>query len=221
MLCLVCRTLGNWPQTASWNAPSPPRSSPDAVQHFAARPPQRNLQGWRAVGVRRAAQARVLGAYYRRDPVEHAFLHLVAVDEVARHLAHAVVDGQVVVAGGHDQIGPLDGAALIDLVVVDQGAARGFDHTYAFQTVHGGVGAHVRVQNRRVRQQPLDLLQTVQQLDQSRIVVVEGAVDHRAEALAVFGQLAVGHRRSRLLGHVQPRQRAYTVYARGESDRKS
>jgi hypothetical protein len=64
----------------------------------------------RAVGVRRAAQARVVGAHHRRDAVQHAFLDLVAVDEVLRHLLHAVVDGQVVVAGGDNQVGPFDGA---------------------------------------------------------------------------------------------------------------
>src|ERR1019366_2895949 len=114
-------------------------------------------------------------------------------------------------------VGPFDGAALVHFIVVDQDAARGFDHAYAFQPVHSGVGAHVRVEDGRVGQQPLDLLQTVQQLDQPRIVVVKGTVDHGTEALAVFGQLAVGYRRSQLLGHVQARQGAHTVYARGVS----
>ena len=59
-----------------------------------------------ADGVGRAAQARVVGAHHRRDAVEHAFLQLVAVDEVLGHLLDAAVDGQVVVAGGDDQVGP-------------------------------------------------------------------------------------------------------------------
>jgi hypothetical protein len=46
---------------------------------------------------------------------------------------------------------PNDGAALIDFIVVDQDAARGFYHAHALQPVHGGVGAYVRVENGRGR----------------------------------------------------------------------
>jgi len=67
-----------------WNAPSLSANSADAVQHLSPRSLQRNLQRQCAVGVGRAAQARVVGAYHRRDPVEHAFLHRSTVDEMAR-----------------------------------------------------------------------------------------------------------------------------------------
>ena len=52
-----------------------------------------------------------------------------------------------------------DGALLVHLVVMDQHAARRFDHAHAFQRVHAGAGAHVRVEDRRIVQQQLHPLQ--------------------------------------------------------------
>ena len=49
-----------------------------------------------------------------------------AVDEMLGDLQDAAVHRQVVVPGGDDQVGPADQALLVDLVVVDQRAARGF-----------------------------------------------------------------------------------------------
>ena len=54
------------------------------------------------------------------------------------------------------------------------------------------MGAHVRVQDGGVVQQQLDFLQAVQTFDQPGVMVVERTVDHRAEALAEFGEFDIG-----------------------------
>jgi len=103
-------------------SPSPSRKSADAVQHFSPRPPQRNLQRRRAVGVRRATQhghTRALPP----TPDSACLPSSRCVDEVARHLAHAVIDARLLWPVATISW-PHDGAALIDLVVVDQDAAR-------------------------------------------------------------------------------------------------
>ena len=90
----------------------------------------------------------------------------VAVDETAAHLIDAAIDRQVVVPRGDDQVGPTDRALLVHLVVMDQSAARRFDHAHAFQR-----SSRTRAPGRvvsRIRgsfEQQLDLLQRV---DQSR-----------------------------------------------------
>ncbi len=125
---------------------------------------------------------------------------------------------EVVVAGGDDQVGPADGAVFVHFVVMDQDAARGFDHAHAFQAVHAGGGAHVGVEDGGIGEQEFDLFQPVQQFDQARVVVVEGAVHDGAAALTEFGELGVG-RGAEAFGGVQARERAHAVDARGIAQR--
>jgi hypothetical protein len=71
--------------------------------------PERHL----AVGVGRAAQARVVGADAGLDAVQHAFLELVPLDVVPRDLEDGLVHRQVVLAGGDDQVRPAEPRVVV------------------------------------------------------------------------------------------------------------
>ena len=75
------------------------------------------------------------------------------------------------------------------------------------------------VENRRLRQQALHLLQRVERFDEARVMVQEGALRGAAEALAILGQLLVGLGRAALVARVQARQRPHPVNALGVADR--
>ena len=72
----------------------------------------------------RATQAGIVGADQRLHPVQHAFFNFFSMHEVARHLQHAAIHGQVVVSGSDDEVGPDHRAFVVDLVMMDQ-QARG------------------------------------------------------------------------------------------------
>ena len=147
-----------------------------------------------------AAEAGIVSPHQRGDAVEHTFLQAIAVDEMLAHLAHAVADGAVVMSGGDDQVGPDDGAVFVDLVMMDEGAARRLDHAYALQGVDAGGGADVGVEDVGLLQQQLHALQGVHHLDQAGVVIEERAVGDPAKALAKFRQLGVGARRAHGVG---------------------
>ena len=72
-----------------------------------------------------------------------ALLDLVAVHEPLGDLQDAAADGEVVVAGGDDQVGPGHGAVVVHLVVVDQRASRGLDDAGALELVDARVGTGI------------------------------------------------------------------------------
>lgn len=49
-----------------------------------------------------------------------------------RHYADGLVHGLVVVCGGDDQIAVAHQVVVVHAVVVDERAARGFEHAYGF-----------------------------------------------------------------------------------------
>ena len=104
-------------------------------------------------------QTGIIGADNRLNPVEQAFVKGVAVNVVLCRLQDALVHGQIVVAGGNNQVGPLDQAVVIDLVMMDQRAARGLGHAESFPVVDPGHGPDMGVEDRRVGQQHFDHLQ--------------------------------------------------------------
>ena len=68
---------------------------------------QLNAQRYFPQGVRRATQAGIVGPHHGRDPVQHAFLQLVAIDEMLADLLHAAADGEIIVSRGDDQVRPV------------------------------------------------------------------------------------------------------------------
>src|ERR1039457_7196628 len=106
------------------------------VQQFSIRADQRNADRRHSESVRRATQARIVGADHRRHAIQHAFLEVRAFHEMLAHLPDALSNGHVVMAGGHDQVRPDDRAILIHLVVVDQRSPRRLDDADAFQRIH-------------------------------------------------------------------------------------
>src|ERR1035438_8583064 len=89
------------------------------VQQFSIRADQRNADCRHSESVRRATQARVVGADHRRHPIQHAFFQVRAFDEMLAHLPDALPHRHVVMARGDDQVCPDDRAVLVHLVVMD------------------------------------------------------------------------------------------------------
>src|SRR5579864_7191017 len=119
----------------------------DFVQQFAGRIEQLNSDGDGSVGVGRATEAGIVGADYGGNVVQHAFGEFRAVDVVFGDLLDAASDGEIVVAGGDDQVGPGDGAVFVYFVVMNESAAGGLDHADALEGVDSGGGADVWVEN--------------------------------------------------------------------------
>ena len=130
------------------------------------------------------------------------------------HLRDAAVHRQVVVPGGDDQVRLLDQPVVVDLVVMDQRAARRFGDADAFVVVRSGVRANVLARGcLGLSQQDFDPLDGEQDLDQPRIVVVERAQHEPALKFAELRQFLVGQRCAAVLGHVQARQRPDAINA--------
>lgn len=85
------------------------------------------------MGMRGATETGIVGADHSGDAVQHTLGELRSIDEMFAHLLHAAADGEIIVAGSNDQVGPHYGPVVIHLVVVNQSAARRFDHANAFE----------------------------------------------------------------------------------------
>ncbi len=59
------------------------------------------------------------------------------------HLQHAAVHGQIVLSGGDDEVHPADQALLVDLVMMEERASRGFRGAHTFESIGAGDGAYV------------------------------------------------------------------------------
>jgi hypothetical protein len=76
-----------------------------------------------------------------------------AVEVLARHRAHGLVHGLVVVRGGDDQVAHRDQVVVADAVVVDQRAARRLDDADAFARARAAWPSGRRAEHVRVVQQ--------------------------------------------------------------------
>ncbi len=108
------------------------------------------------------------------------FGELAVLDVMTRGLGNAPVHGVVVLAGGDHEVGPGNQAVLVHLVVMVEGAARRFGLACAFEAIDAGDGAHVLVEDVRIGEDLLDLLDAVENVDEAGVVVVEGTL-HRAD----------------------------------------
>src|SRR6516162_8094259 len=136
-----------------------------------------------------------------------------AFHEVFAHLLHALSDCEVVMPRSDDQIGPENRTVFVDLVMVNQGSAWGFDNSYPRQRIYLSVGASVLVQNLRLCKQSLHSFQGVDYFDKPRIMVEKSAVRHATKALTKFAQLRIRHWSATLVRHIDTRQRTHPVNA--------
>src|SRR6266404_5706766 len=95
-------------------------------------------------------------------------------------LQDTAIHGHAVVAGGDGEIGPAHQALLVNLVVVNERAARCFATAHTFRSVWAGDRAHVLGENLGMIEQLLQELDTVKHLAEPRVVVVERAEDGSA-----------------------------------------
>ena len=136
-----------------------------------------------------------------------------AVQIIARHRAHRLVHGLVVVGGGDDQVAACDQIVFTHVVVVDEGAAWRFDDADPAALTHA-LGKQVATEQRRVIEQLTNHLDAVQHLDHARPVVGQRGVHQRA--------VTPGHKRLALhlgaltgneVAVLHPRQRPHAVPA--------
>lgn len=66
-------------------------------------------------------------------------------------LLHAAADGEIVMSGRDDQVGPCNATLFIHFVVVNQRASRRLDHPHSFQGIYSSGGSHVFFKNPRIR----------------------------------------------------------------------
>ena len=171
--------------------------APHLMQDRAVGADQPHDQRHLADGVRRAAQARVEGADAGLQRGSGPLGDLRPADVVLGDLRDGAVHRQVVLARGDDQVDLRQQAVLVDLVVVEQRAARRLADADAFQPVDAGVGPQLvaiacpgrPAAARSARSRP-----------GSRSAGRSGrrtTTLHRpAAALAVLGQFRVGQRRA-------------------------
>ena len=109
-----------------------------------------------------------------------------------RHLQNAAVHRQIVVSGSDDHVGVGNQAVFVDLVVVDERATGGLDDADTLEVVDARMCADLGSEDGRIVEQLVHPLETVERLDQARVVVVEAALDDAAQAPAVLLELRVG-----------------------------
>lgn len=175
----------------------------DFVEQFALGIEQLNSQGDRTVGVGRTTEAGIVGAHHGGNAVQHAFGQLRPVDVVFGNLLDAASDGEIVVPGGYNQVGPGDSSVLVYFVVMNEGAARGLDHPDAFEGVQACGGANVLVENLRIVQQGFDAFKGIGDFDEAGVVVEKRAVRDRAKALMKLAELGIRDGRSAAVGGVE------------------
>src|SRR5271165_3709690 len=132
-------------------------------------------------------------------------------DVMLRHLPDASIHRQVIVSGGDNHVYPLDETVFINLVVVNQGAPRRFGHADAFKLIWLRKGAYMFVENLTIMEELLDAFDSVQNLNQPRVVLVEGAQDNAAPQRPVLGPLLIGLGSTAPVDDVQTRKRTHTV----------
>ena len=146
-------------------------------------------------------------------------------DVLAGYLEHAPVHGEIVVAGGDDEVDPLDQTVLVDAVVVQQGAA-GASETPTPSDRFGS--ATTRTRSSRISGSDrlrCDRVDGVEDLDKARMVVIERAGRVASKPFAVLLQLVVSLGGAELVDDIQPGKRSDTVdpgrVAEGPSSRST
>ena len=170
-----------------------------------------------AGGVGRAAQAGIVAADYGFNAVEHAGIQPLALDEMFGDLEDTTVHCQIVLACGDDQVDPTDQALLVNLVMMEEGAAWRLGGADALEGVGPGNSAHVLRENLRIIEQLFEALDAVEDLDEPSVMIVERAQDSGALQFVKFGELLVGAWRTASVGDIEARKWADSIDAVGKS----
>ena len=81
-------------------------SAGDFIEHRTFGPKQLDLERHLADRMRRAAQARVIGANNRLHSIEHSMRQPFAMDISLSHLQHASIHREIILPRGDDEIAP-------------------------------------------------------------------------------------------------------------------
>src|SRR5581483_11482377 len=127
----------------SVGGPPPQLRAGDFIQHLPLGVHQLNLQRHRTKGVRRAAQARIVGPNYGLHPVQHAGSQAFPSYEVFSDLQHAAVHGNTVVAGRDYKVRPANQSLLVNFVMVEERAPWRFAGSDPVHRIWLREGAHM------------------------------------------------------------------------------
>ena len=89
--------------------------------------------------VRRAAQTGIESADHGFKAIQRAIRDVPVLDKMLRHLQHATIHRQIVMASRDDQVCRKNQAVLINRVVMDKGAARRFGDADSLELVRLGM----------------------------------------------------------------------------------
>ena len=140
-----------------------------------------------------AGEAGIVSANGSFDPVQDTFLDIGTGNICFGNGIHRFTHGPVIMAGGNDKIDFFNLSAFLDDIVVEERAARGFDHshTFPFEVVVGvdDIFPH----DIGIVQQDFYLFNREQSLDQARVMEVQSVLDrfpviHRA----IFFEFFIG-----------------------------
>ena len=145
--------------------------------------------------MRRAGEAGIIGPDRHLDVVQHAFGDLGLAGKVLHsHVLDRAVHAFVVVGRGHDQVAVGHLIMLIDLVVVDQIAARRLDHADALKAALA-FGHQIGALQFRIMQEFADLFDAMHHLDHPCPVIGERRVVHPARECAQRAMRGICQRR--------------------------
>jgi len=122
----------------------------DLVHNLTVRGDQREDQGHLPKGVCGATEARIEVANSGLDSVKHALGNLGALDIVFCYLRDCSVHREIILPRGNDQVNLLDRARALNLVVMEQCAARRLAYPNRVQSVDSRVRAQIVIEDLRI-----------------------------------------------------------------------
>src|ERR1051326_6775847 len=96
-----------------------------SVEDSSAAIEEADVHGKQPRSMRRETQAGIISSDDCGDAIQHALREFRSIDEVLGDLLHTAADREIIMSGGHDQIGPGNGSVLVHLVVMNQSSAGG------------------------------------------------------------------------------------------------
>src|SRR5262245_39567492 len=123
----------------------------------------------------RTTEAGIIGADHRLHSIQHSGSHLVSVNEMLAHLQNALVHGYSVMPRGNDQVRPTHQPLFVDLVMMEERPPGSFTGSHSFERVGTRERAYMLREDLRIRQQLLHPFHAIEDFNQPRVVIMEGA----------------------------------------------
>src|SRR5271166_306413 len=134
-----------------------------------------------------------------------------------RDLLDAAVHCQVIMPGCNEKVDRLYQSVLVDRVMVEKCPARRFGNSNALESVGVGNSTDMFVEDVRLVQNLFNSFDAVQDLHETRVMLVEGAQYHTSPKRSKLGPFGVRLSRTTAINDVQSCQRTHSIHAFGIS----